>query len=40
MIKDIRSFIPDIKFVPVENTGHGILFQESDKVNKLIISFL
>jgi len=40
MIKDIRSFIPEIKFVPVENTGHGILFQKSDKVNKLIISFL
>lgn len=40
MIKDVRSFIPDITFMPVENTGHGILFQESDKVNQSIIGFL
>jgi pimeloyl-ACP methyl ester carboxylesterase len=40
MIHDIRSFVPHIKFISVDNAGHGILFQESEKVNDLILSFL
>ncbi|MBW2545387.1 MAG: alpha/beta hydrolase [Deltaproteobacteria bacterium] len=40
MIRDIRSFIPHLKFKPVEDVGHGIVFQEPDTVNNLIIGFL
>ena len=40
MIRDIRSFIPHLKFKPVEGVGHGIVFQEPDTVNNLIIGFL
>ncbi|MBW2118587.1 MAG: alpha/beta hydrolase [Deltaproteobacteria bacterium] len=40
MIKDIRSFIPHLKFNPVEGVGHGIVCQKPDTVNSLIISFL
>jgi pimeloyl-ACP methyl ester carboxylesterase len=40
MINGIRSFIPHIKFIAVESAGHGILFQESEKVNDLILRFL
>jgi pimeloyl-ACP methyl ester carboxylesterase len=40
MIKDIRSFIPQVQFKPVEGTGHGIVFQKSDIVNSLILDFL
>ncbi len=40
MIRDIRSFIPHLKFKPVEGVGHGIVFQKPDTVNNLIIDFL
>ena len=40
MIKDIRSFLPRLKFKPVENAGHGIVFQKTEIINKLIIDFL
>ena len=40
MIGDIRSFLPDLQFKPVEGVGHGIVFQKPDVVNNLIIDFL
>jgi len=40
MIRDIRSFIPHLKFKPVEGVGHGIVFQKPDTVNNLITGFL
>lgn len=40
MIRDIRSFIPRLKFKPVEGVGHGIVFQKPDTVNNLIMGFL
>ena len=40
MIRDIRSFIPHLKFKPVGGVGHGIVFQEPDTVDNLIIGFL
>jgi pimeloyl-ACP methyl ester carboxylesterase len=40
MIKDIRSFIPNIQFKPVEGVGHGIVFQKFETVNRLILDFL
>jgi len=40
MIQDIRSFIPHLKFKPVEGVGHEIVFQKPDAVNSLILSFL
>jgi pimeloyl-ACP methyl ester carboxylesterase len=40
MISEIQSLIPHLKFKPVENVGHGIVFQNPDTVNNIIISFL
>ena len=40
MIRDIQSSIPHLKFKPVEGVGHGMVFQKSDTVNNMIISFL
>ncbi len=40
MIKDIRSFLPRLEFKPVEGAGHGIVFQKTEIINKLIIDFL
>jgi pimeloyl-ACP methyl ester carboxylesterase len=40
MISDIQSFIPRLTFKPVEGVNHGIVFQKSETVNKLIINFL
>ena len=40
MIRDIRSFIPNLQFKPVEGVGHGIVFQKFETVNKLILDFL
>lgn len=40
MIKDIRSFLPHLQFKPVEDVGHGIVFQKPEIINTLIIDFL
>ena len=40
MIDDIRAFLPKLQFKPVENAGHGIVFQKPGKVNTLILDFL
>jgi len=40
MIKDIRSFLPHLQFKPVEDVGHGIVFQQPEIINTLIIDFL
>ena len=40
MIKDIRSFLPLLQFKPVEDVGHGIVFQQPEIINALIIDFL
>jgi len=40
MIKDIRSFLPNLQFKPVEGVGHGIVFQKPEIINTLIIDFL
>lgn len=40
MIKDIRSFLPHLQFKPVEDVGHGIVFQKPETINTLIIDFL
>lgn len=39
MIKDIRSFLPQLAFKPVEGVGHGIIFQKTEIINSLIIDF-
>jgi pimeloyl-ACP methyl ester carboxylesterase len=40
MVNDIQSLVPRLTFKPVEGVGHGIVFQKSETVNKLIINFL
>ena len=40
MIDDIHEFIPNIEFIPVMNAGHGIIVQQADKVNGLLLNFL
>jgi pimeloyl-ACP methyl ester carboxylesterase len=40
MIGDIQSLIPRLTFKPVEGVGHGIVFQQPETVNRLIIDFL
>jgi pimeloyl-ACP methyl ester carboxylesterase len=40
MIDSIRSAIPRLTFQPVEGVGHGIVFQEPDTVNNLLLGFL
>ena len=40
MIKDIQSFLPTLKFAPVEGVGHGIVFKKPKIINTLIINFL
>jgi len=40
MIKDIRSYLPHLQFKPVEDVGHGIVFQKPEIINKLIVDFL
>ncbi len=40
MIKDVRSHLPNLLFKPVEEVGHGIVFQKPDTVNSLIVDFL
>ena len=40
MIKDIRSLLPNVKFKPVDNAGHGVVFQKHKVVNSLITDFL
>ncbi len=40
MIKKIKHLIPEIEYRPVDDTGHGIVFQKGDIVNKLILDFL
>lgn len=40
MIQDVKTFIPNVKFIPVGGTGHGIVFQKSEEINGMIIPFL
>jgi len=40
MVDDIQSFVPRLTFKPVAGVDHGIVFQKSETVNKLIINFL
>ncbi len=40
MIKDIQSFLPKLKFTPVEGVGHGIIFKKPKIINTLIVDFL
>ena len=40
MIDDVRSFIPNHQFKPVEGGGHGVALQKPDVVNSLILEFL
>ncbi len=40
MIQDIQSFIPKVKFMPIDDAGHGIVFQKPEEVNRLILGFL
>jgi pimeloyl-ACP methyl ester carboxylesterase len=40
MIQSIQSFLPRLLHKPVKNVGHGIVFQNPDIVNTLIIDFL
>ena len=39
MISEIRSFVPNLEYKPVEGAGHGIVFQQPDIVNDFIIKF-
>lgn len=40
MISDILSYVPDLKFKPVENEGHGLALQKPEIINMLIHDFL
>ncbi|MCL9780763.1 alpha/beta hydrolase [Vibrio sp. S4M6] len=40
MIDEIRSRMPDAKFVAIDNAGHGALFQQADKINSYLLEFL
>ncbi len=40
MITDIRAYLPQLQFKPVEDAGHGVVFQKYAIVNSLIIDFL
>ncbi|MBN2538768.1 MAG: alpha/beta hydrolase [Deltaproteobacteria bacterium] len=40
MISSIRSLMPHLTFRPFEGAGHGIVFQEPDTVNNVILGFL
>lgn len=40
MIDAVRSIIPDARFVPIEGAGHGVLAQEPEKINALLIEHL
>lgn len=40
MIDDARSLIPAMRFEPVEGAGHGLVLQQPDVVNKLMLEFL
>jgi len=40
MIKKIRTLLPDIIFKPVDNAGHGVVFNKNEVVNDLMIDFL
>jgi len=40
MISEIQSFLPHLDYQPVDGAGHGLVFQKSEMVNKLIKNFL
>ena len=40
MISDIQSLVPRLTFKPVEDVGHGIVFQKPEIVNALLTDFL
>ena len=40
MIDQVKSYLPNVQYKPVEMAGHGITFQNSDSVNKIVINFL
>jgi pimeloyl-ACP methyl ester carboxylesterase len=40
MINKIKDFIPNLDFKPIDDAGHGIVFQKSEGINKLILDFL
>jgi len=40
MIKNIRMLLPDVTFKPVNNAGHGVVFNKYEIVNDLMIDFL
>lgn len=40
MIDDIRTLLPNVNFKPIENSGHGVVFNKYKIVNDLMIKFL
>ena len=40
MIHAIQSHLPQLVYKPVKNAGHGIVFQNPDGVNTLVLDFL
>ena len=40
MIKHIRTLLPDVTFKPVNNAGHGVVFNKYEIVNDLMLVFL
>ena len=40
MINQVKSYLPEVQYKPVEMAGHGITFQNPDLVNKIVINFL
>jgi pimeloyl-ACP methyl ester carboxylesterase len=40
MIDKIKTLIPNLTFKPIDDAGHGVVFQKKEVVNKLIIDFL
>ncbi len=40
MIKNIRTLLPDVTFKPIDNAGHGVVFNKYEIFNDLMIDFL
>jgi len=40
MIKQIRTLLQNVTFIPIKNSGHGVVFSKYKVVNRLIINFL
>lgn len=40
MIDSVQTAIPQVEFKPIEGAGHGIVFQKSEEITRLLLDFL